>query len=1190
MAIAAIVTKVRGLFSRGAQAVQHVRVPEHVRVPKLVNDLERTPARDCLVTKPKDLTAKMPSIKDVAVHEAVSDIDLKEIHRIDLEAFAATDPVPKKFAQYKASLDDLKSYIVRDGKKKVIGYYQTEPMQNSSLYISSIGVPKKIRGTKSSYSALMAIKEDVTKLAEQCGANTVSLHVDSQNEPLVRLYKRFGFEVKMTEPNYYENGNAAHYMEALVKKPEIDSAPARLVEADLPEAPSNIEPTVMHPDAPTVEKAVEISTEAVEQAAFKCLSKLHIVDDFGTPVMSKRLISEIRESAKTQEQALIKFDFIDKLTQFKTPRGNAEFGSITMGHIVSSIETAEQSEFKFELIKTLMELKGEEGYSIFTTNSLQFMLSHAKTPEQAKLKIEAAKKLSYLADIKDSRRIRSVNPNLLAQLINSVETAGEGNFKIKFVEKLAKELDVGPQSIEVIYGAVKTPAQADLAAGLIGLRAKEGWRRLSDDAVMNIVAFVRIPEQAAKKFEFANNKDFLEKIGSLDAEFGKKLYAEILKHDKEVDVDRMIKLYNSLNENKINFQQHGESKITAEHIAQLFNASMLRTCDLLDDSTIKYATKLKYVKFQNFIQEVGSLRLLNVLDEQTYSKLKQCLSKYSTPELKFDRLQSILALANSKSSPSSLREAIDMLKSPKTTVEQINRASTIFTSAKPYQEQVAEFFKQFEVPIDRQAELRKFFDKHNAVLSPKTQNSVKNHLAVLDKKIQSIQKNTAIPEAVRNAKVAELEAQKAGLVAKGDASKAAKMSDIGLKMLAQQIENHVNVPRLNAEFNGFISAQVYKKLGMEPTPELLKALNFDRDYLSNLFTALSNEAFATEFKSLVQLVKDNPSKPLSEIREILAHNQETKKLFEEYGINYKKWTKTDNALSHNFSFEVNVEEATRGVERNILSEINGGLFHYVKGTDKILTALENAGYKIGATEITKNGAAVTKNDLEKIVDIFKDTINANPEFWDKPLADVHAEREKNELMDHLLKGRRKEVSDLSNMTDVNMDLTVRLADVDDIGRNLFLGNHVGCCTSVEGANNFAAPQHLKNSFIRAMEIVDKSGTSYGNSMCYFAKVDGKLSFIIDSFEVNGKIGGNQKVTDAIIAYAKQITAEMGHPDATIYFGPNYNKIKMDKLELTKNHTVEIIGKVDNETYIDAIGGNADVNAAHAERELYQLAA
>lgn len=1189
MAIAAIVTKFRGLFSKGAQAVEHVRIPEHVRVPKLVEELERTPAADCFVTRPRELTAKLPSTNGVTIREAVSDIDLKEIHRIEVAAKASIDPVPTKFVEYETSLDDLKSYIVRDEKKKVIGYYQTEPVQNSSLYISSIGVPKKLRGTKSSYRALMAIKEDVTKLAEQCGANTVSLHVDSQNEPLVRLYKRFGFEVKMTEPNYYENGNTAHYMEALVKKPVNDNAPARLVEADLLEAPSHVESAITHTDAATVEKA----TEAIDETAFKSeltekLSQLQAVDGYGMPVMGSGVVAKIVESAKTPEQAIAKFDLTKKLIQLTDNLGGSFFDSGNVARIVSPVKTAEQGELVYELAENLHKLKAKEGYWVYNSAAMERMLADVKTTAQVKSRIEIAQKIAYLADIEDKYGVRSVNSTLLAEIINSAESVGEGNFKIKFVEKMAKDLDVGPQSIEEIFKVVKTPEQANLAVGLIGLRAKEGWRRLSDKAVMRAVSVTRTTEQAAKKMELATNKEFLAKVDSLDSEFGKKLYTGVLETNREVDVDRMIKLYDYLKENKINLQQFGENRITTEHIAELFDDSMFRTCDLLDDSTIKYATKLKYDKFKYFIQRVEALQC--GIYGQNYSKLKERLAKYTSPELKLDRVQSILALANSKSYPSPVLEAIELLKSPRATVEQVNRASEIFTSARPYQEQVAEFFEQFVIPADRQAELSKFFDKHNAVLSPKSQNSVKNHLAVIDKKIQSIQKNTAIPEAVRTAKVAELEAQKAELTSTGDVSKAAKMSDIGLKMLAQQIENHVNIPRLNAEFNGFISAQVYKKLGMEPTPELLKALNFDRDYLSNLFTALSNEAFATEFKSLVQLVKDNPSKPLSEIREILAHNQETKKLFEEYGINYKKWTKTDNALSHNFSFEVNVEEATRGVERNILSEINGGLFHYVKGTDKILTALENAGYKIGATEITKNGAAVTKNDLEKIVDIFKDTINANPEFWDKPLADVHAEREKNELMDHLLKGRRKEVSDLSNMTDVNMDLTVRLADVDDIGRNLFLGNHVGCCTSVEGANNFAAPQHLKNSFIRAMEIVDKSGTSYGNSMCYFAKVDGKLSFIIDSFEVNGKIGGNQKVTDAIIAYAKQITAEMGHPDATIYFGPNYNKIKMDKLELTKNHTVEIIGKVDNETYIDAIGGNADVNAAHAERELYQLAA
>ena len=233
---------------------------------------------------------------------------------------------------------------------------------------------------------------------------------------------------------------------------------------------------------------------------------------------------------------------------------------------------------------------------------------------------------------------------------------------------------------------------------------------------------------------------------------------------------------------------------------------------------------------------------------------------------------------------------------------------------------------------------------------------------------------------------------------------------------------------------------------------------------------------------------------------------------------------------------------------------------------------------------------VNQKDLEEIVGIFKKVINANADFWDKPLADTEKENLKNELINHLLKGRKKEVSDLASMANAKMDLQLRLSDVDDVGRNLFIGNHVSCCTSVDGSNGFAAPQRLINSFMRMMEIVDKSGNSYGKSMCYFAKVDNKLSFIIDCFEANGKLGGNQAVTDAILDYAKQLTKEMAKSDdladIPIYLGPSYNKINMSKLKLTKNHTIKIIGNVDKKTYAVAIGGRGDVNIVHSDRDLY----
>ena len=168
------------------------------------------------------------------------------------------------------------------------------------------------------------------------------------------------------------------------------------------------------------------------------------------------------------------------------------------------------------------------------------------------------------------------------------------------------------------------------------------------------------------------------------------------------------------------------------------------------------------------------------------------------------------------------------------------------------------------------------------------------------------------------------------------------------------------------------------------------------------------------------------------------------------------------------------------------------------------------------------------------------------------------------------------------------DLYVRLSDDDDVGRNIFFGNHVHCCTSVQNSNGFAQPQHLMNTYVRGIEIVDKNGNSYGNSMCYFAKVDGKLTFVIDSFEANGKLGASKDVTDAVISAGKLICAEMGRPDAAVMLGPNYNKFNMNRFTETNGHTIEVIGRAPEKTYIDCIGGRGDINIPAQNRRMNEV--
>ena len=112
-----------------------------------------------------------------------TEADLKEIHKIDLEAFAKTDPVANNFASYKADIEGqgLESHVIKSEDGKVVGYYQLEPMKNGELYIYSIGVPKELRNTKSSFAALSKMQESIKQIAAEKGATKVTLHVNAED-------------------------------------------------------------------------------------------------------------------------------------------------------------------------------------------------------------------------------------------------------------------------------------------------------------------------------------------------------------------------------------------------------------------------------------------------------------------------------------------------------------------------------------------------------------------------------------------------------------------------------------------------------------------------------------------------------------------------------------------------------------------------------------------------------------------------------------------------------------------------------------------------------------------------------------------------------------------------------------------------------------------------------------------------
>lgn len=136
-----------------------------------------------------------------------------------------------------------------------------------------------------------------------------------------------------------------------------------------------------------------------------------------------------------------------------------------------------------------------------------------------------------------------------------------------------------------------------------------------------------------------------------------------------------------------------------------------------------------------------------------------------------------------------------------------------------------------------------------------------------------------------------------------------------------------------------------------------------------------------------------------------------------------------------------------------------------------------------------------------------------------------------------MKLRDAEIDNASKLKDDEVTaIEVHKTDMNDISHSLFLGNHGACCTAVgSGCNQFAAPRYVMDKCISAIEVMD--GKEFvGNSMCYFATVDGELALVLDNIELNGKYQYNDKIRDAFMDYAKQLCEEVGKPDLPIYAG------------------------------------------------------
>ena len=676
--------------------------------------------------------------------------------------------------------------------------------------------------------------------------------------------------------------------------------------------------------------------------------------------------------------------------------------------------------------------------------------------------------------------------------------------------------------------------------------------------------------------EAKNSPQFLDNFIARKLEFETLNIQNIIEITKlSAEKRSILKTYLEYFNKNINLLKHADENLTLNQLNNMivsYRQGMFNILELAGDQSLRHTVGLKYKGLKSLLDNASSLSLLEAHAPAATAELKNHLGQLPHPEQRLEKLSVIASLVG-KIDYSVMPNIIEKIKSPEMTTAQQELADRIFSDRnESYSTQVENFIREFNVPESKQELIRRFLLQQNLQEKYITPPPIERQLEIIDKKINGILVNDQIPQNKKQAYLEVLNRQKQELLSNPEKYTRRRLNENVMKALSAQVEAHINLPNYNYEFTKALNREVYKLYDIQDYECLLNSgLEFDTTYFSKLFDGSSNSKFKTQFTKFLELIKSNPNRSLTEIYNLIPENNQTRRLFEENGLDYERWIHFDENSRLPFTLKIDVESSVKASRNNLRAEMSSEVAQKLDQQEvaKIIKILDDM-------ELD----SASQNKLPKIIKAIENHIQSN-DYWKQQNADIK------EFLDHI-KIHKKNIHDLESLKDTNEELYVRLWDNDDIGRNVFFGNHVGCCTSVGHCNSFANIQHLMNSYVNGIEIVDRSGISMGNSMCYFAKVDGELTFIIDSFEANGKLGAAPEVTDAIINYAKQVCREMGRPDANVMFGPNYNKISKNRLLETPNHTVEVIGRAPENTYIDAVGGHNSVNAPVKNREMLEI--
>lgn len=581
-------------------------------------------------------------------------------------------------------------------------------------------------------------------------------------------------------------------------------------------------------------------------------------------------------------------------------------------------------------------------------------------------------------------------------------------------------------------------------------------------------------------------------------------------------------------------------------IKNLINfAPVVSAIYLLGTNSVIHSFSLKYEGVANLFKSLWSYE--QIVQKSEKDELKEKLSAKSIPpEDKIQRLLTIISLSDTESR----KMLIDKICPNVPTQEMIGKAKAIWAEhGKTFDEKYETFCAAFDLDTEN-PKIRTFFESR----------------ATLNSKGYKI------------------------------------LNNVSSKDIAQLLAVEVVKPYNDGEWNKAVNNLVKQKFKLPDNEEFFKKVDFSKSkYLSTLLSC-SDEA-KTNINALFYQLLRFPDKTIKVSLDVLPQNKITRMLFKVNDLDYNIWTSPPDKEDEVYvKIKTDIDEVKRAAVTNLERDLNDPLMNDLPEgeTTKIFDALKKTGVSLQEINIPdwdtilirkliKNGKTVHFDDLPEIISTIKKVINEN-KFWTNPNDNEKVDAARITMYNHLMKLRDTEIKNAKNLkSDGISDIHVRKADMNDIGYSLFLGNYASCCTALGSSigNDFAAPRYIMDKFISAIEVLDDK-TPVGNTMCYFAKVDGELAFVLDNIELQTKYQNNDRIRDAIIKAAENICKSVGKPDLPIYAGPYRHKVDLSGNEF-KEHKLKILGSTDGEdTYLDFKGTTPVAPNIIFNAELYKL--